>query len=52
MFLLATVILFRDDITVENLRYLFKDLEIGDNISVTSNDDGRQPHRQYILSYV
>ena len=39
VFLLATVILFRDDITVENLRYLFKDLEIGDNISVTSNDE-------------
>ena len=28
VYLLAAVILFRDDITVENLRYLFKDIEM------------------------
>lgn len=38
VFLLANIILFRDEITVENLRYLFKDLEMGDNVNVSSND--------------
>ena len=38
VFLLAVIILFRDEITVENLRYLFKDFDIGENISVNSND--------------
>jgi len=38
VFLLLAVILFREDITVENLRYLLKDFEIGDNINKTYND--------------
>ncbi len=38
IFLLASVVLFRDEITVENLRYLFKDLEIGDNVNTGTGD--------------
>lgn len=38
VFLLATTILFRDEITIENLRYLIKDFEIGDNINIYSTD--------------
>ena len=38
VFLLLAVVLFREDITVENLRYLLKDFEIGDNINTTYND--------------
>ena len=38
-FLLASIVLFREEITVENLRYLFKDLEVGDNITVGYNDE-------------
>lgn len=38
VFLLMTVILFRDEITVENLRYLFKDLEMGDSLNLSSGD--------------
>ena len=38
-FLLTVVVLFRDEITVENLRYLFKDFEIGDNVTVGSGDE-------------
>ncbi len=37
VFLLTMVVMFREEITIENLRYLFKDFEIGENI-VTSND--------------
>ena len=33
VFLLATVILFRDEITIDNLKYLIKDFEMGDNIN-------------------
>ena len=39
VFLLTTILLFREEITVENFRYLVKDLEIGDNISVNSKDE-------------
>lgn len=37
-FLLTAVLLFRDEITVENLRYLFRDFEVGDNVNVNTND--------------
>ena len=36
-FLLTTVVLFRDEITVENLRYLFKDLEMGENVNFSTS---------------
>lgn len=39
VFLLTVVVLFREEITMENLRYLFKDLEIGDNVSIGSNSE-------------
>ncbi len=38
VFLLTTVLLFRDEITVENLRYLIKDFEMGDNLNLSSGD--------------
>ena len=38
VFLLATIVLFRDEITVENLRYLVKDFEMGDNVNLGSTD--------------
>ena len=38
LFLLTNVVLFRDEITVENLRYLFKDMEMGDNVNVISKE--------------
>ena len=38
VYLLAAVVLFRDEITVENLRYLFKDIEMGEN-SITESSD-------------
>ena len=38
VFLLTTVVLFRNEITIENLRYLFKDFEVGDNVNVGPND--------------
>lgn len=37
-FLLSTIILFRDDITVENLRYLIKDFEMGDSLNLSTGD--------------
>lgn len=39
VFLLTVVILFRDEITMENLRYLFKDFELGDNVDVAASGD-------------
>lgn len=38
-FLLSTIILFRDEITVENLRYLIKDFEMGDTLNLTSGEE-------------
>jgi len=37
VFLLTMVILFREEITVENFRYLIKDFELGDNTSISSD---------------
>lgn len=37
-FLLVTVLLFRSEITLENFRYLIKDFELGDNLSVATDD--------------
>ncbi len=39
VFLLATILLFREEITVDNFRYLIKDLEIGDNTGVNFKDE-------------
>ena len=39
VFLLTVVILFRDEITMENLRYLFKYFELGDNVDVAASGD-------------
>lgn len=38
VFLLSTILLFRDEVTVENLRYLIKDFEMGDSINLSSDD--------------
>lgn len=38
-FLLSIILLFRDEITVENLRYLIKDFEMGDSLKLTSGDE-------------
>ncbi|MBR6681754.1 MAG: hypothetical protein IKL40_02075, partial [Clostridia bacterium] len=37
IFLLTMVVLCRDEITVENLRYLFKDFEMGENVVVNTD---------------
>ena len=38
IFLLTMVVLCRDEITVENLRYLFKDFEMGENVVVNTDN--------------
>ncbi len=38
-FLLSIILLFRDEITVENLRYLIKDFEMGDSLKLTSGEE-------------
>ena len=38
IFLLMMVVLCRDEITVENLRYLFKDFEMGENVVVNTDN--------------
>lgn len=38
VFLLSTILLFRDEVTVENLRYLIKDFEMGDSLNLTTGD--------------